>query len=35
MKVIVHDGLIIIPIYLKILLHVQGLRVGERIVYKI
>ena len=35
MKVFVHDGIILMSIYLKIILHVQVLRAGERIVYKI
>jgi hypothetical protein len=34
-KVFVLDGLIVIPIYLKILLHMYVLRTGELIVYKI
>jgi hypothetical protein len=35
MTVFVHDGLTLIPIYSKIILHVQVLRTDERIVYKI
>jgi hypothetical protein len=35
MEVFVHDGLVLMPICLKIILNMQILRAGERIVYKI
>jgi len=35
MKVFVQKGLILKPLYLKIILHMQVLRAGEPIVYKI
>ena len=35
MKVFVYDGLALMPINLKVILNMQVLRAGERIVYKI
>ena len=35
MQVFVQEGVMLIPIYLKIILHVQLLRAGEPIIYKI